>query len=114
MRATKGDPEDVTGERLDFIVEKVTIVAGEFAAAKVRAENEEQFAKERLEHEKELERLRSEVASKTADANARAQEALTARLRHEQDQQEFAMQAAHDARVGVLLSGGWVHGRAPK
>ena len=39
MRATRGDPEDVTPERMPFILEQVKLAAGEFAAGVVREEN---------------------------------------------------------------------------
>ena len=47
MRVSKGDPEDVTAERIPYIMEQIKLAAGEFAAAKVRDE-----AKEALENER--------------------------------------------------------------
>ncbi|WHQ45821.1 hypothetical protein [Alcaligenes faecalis] len=44
MRVSKGDPEDITPERMPFIVEKVKLAAGEFAAAKEREQGEENCA----------------------------------------------------------------------
>ena len=38
MRATHGDPEDVTPERIPFILEQVKLAAGAFAAEAVRSE----------------------------------------------------------------------------
>lgn len=38
MRVTRGDPEDVTPERLPYIIQQVKLAAGEYAAAAVRAE----------------------------------------------------------------------------
>jgi len=86
MRATKGDPEDVTRERLPFILETVKLAAGEFAAARVRAESERQLEEVRLAHNQEMERLRSESAATEAALDSRAREAQDALLQHQQDQ----------------------------
>jgi len=63
MRATLGDPEDVTHARLPFILEKVKIAAGEFAAAKVRAESESQLKFVQEAHEAQIQTLQTERAS---------------------------------------------------
>lgn len=62
MRATKGDPEDVTPERLPFIIEQAKLAAGEFAAAAVRSEIEKNVAAMRLQHEQQVERMQEEAA----------------------------------------------------
>lgn len=80
MRATRADPEDVTPERLPYIIEQVKLAAGEFAAAVAREEGEQKLAAQKieserqlaalkLEHEKKLERMTSENA-RALDATA--------------------------------------------
>lgn len=82
MRATRADPEDVTVERIPYIIEQVKLAAGEFAAAKAReeaaqrlaeqqAENDQQFAAIKDEHKQQLDLL--------VDQNLKSQEA------HERD-----------------------------
>lgn len=61
MRAVRADPEDVTADRLPYILEQVRLGAGEFAAAAVRAEGESQLDALRQSHEQEVARLRAEV-----------------------------------------------------
>lgn len=88
MRATKGDPEDVTSERLPFIVEKVKLAAGEFAAAKVREESEKKLEETRLVHSLELDRLRNE----SAIGQEQAKEVKIALLQQQQDKQQLESQ----------------------
>ncbi|MBE2243934.1 MAG: hypothetical protein IAE86_14345 [Burkholderiaceae bacterium] len=67
MRAVRADPEDVTAERLPYIIEQVRLGAGEFAAATVRAEGAERLAATQRAHEQEVARLLAEAhASKSA------------------------------------------------
>ncbi|MCA8051102.1 V-type ATP synthase subunit E family protein [Burkholderia arboris] len=63
MRVTRGDPEDVTPERLPFIIEKVKLAAGEFAAARVREESEQRTKELNAAHEAENQRIRDEAAA---------------------------------------------------
>lgn len=44
MKATLGDPEDVTPQRMALIIEKVKLAAGEFAASRVREEAQNTLA----------------------------------------------------------------------
>ncbi|WHQ45967.1 hypothetical protein [Alcaligenes faecalis] len=60
MRVSKGDPEDITPERMPFIVEKVKLAAGEFAAAKEREQGEEKLRQLREQAEKESKRIKRE------------------------------------------------------
>jgi hypothetical protein len=60
MRATKGDPEDVTQERLPFIIEKVKLAAGEFAAGKVRTEKDLELEQKHIEYKNNLEIVKQE------------------------------------------------------
>ena len=87
MRATKGDPEDVTQERMPFILEQVKLAAGEFAAAKVRAESEQREADIRRAHDEEIDRLRSEVAARQAVVDDQSRETQFKLLQHEQHHQ---------------------------
>lgn len=70
MRATSGDPEDVTRERLPFIMDQVKLEAGEFAAAKVR----EEAARERLiinaAHATERQALERQIAEAVENKTA--------------------------------------------
>lgn len=66
MRATHGDPEDVTAKRLPFIIEQVKLAAGEYAAAKVREEANQNLEAERRTHELELKRLRDSATLQKA------------------------------------------------
>jgi len=50
MRATRGDPEDVTKGRLPYILEQVKMAAGEYAAGIVRAESEKALEAVRMAH----------------------------------------------------------------
>jgi len=90
MRATRADPEDVTPERLPFIIEQVKLAAGEFAATVAREEGEQKLAAQknqseeqivalRLEHEKLLEQVTSENA-RAQSANAEDVKELRAEL----------------------------------
>lgn len=47
MKATLGDPEDVTPQRMSLILEKVKLAAGEFAAAHARDEAAKELENER-------------------------------------------------------------------
>lgn len=82
MRATRGDPEDVTKERLPYILERVKLEAGEFAAAAVRAEGAKALQDARASHQEELESARQETkavnAVKTAEAEAIRQKLIHA------------------------------------
>ena len=62
MRATRGDPEDVTIDRLPFIIEKVKLAAGEFAAGRAREEGEIAIADLAGKHEIALDQVRADAA----------------------------------------------------
>jgi hypothetical protein len=118
MRATRGDPEDVTPERLPFIIEQVKLAAGEFAAARVREENEQRTKEINATHEAEKQRIRDETAAieamrleeaAAADAALRAQKAQHEELAatHRVLQQELdAKKAADAARTTAILKDG--------
>ena len=89
MRATKGDPEDVTRERLPFILEKVKLAAGEFAAARVREESDRELEEAEFAHKKEVERLRKEADAVRAAHHADTRAAQDVLLQLQQDQQRI-------------------------
>jgi hypothetical protein len=62
MRATKGDPEDVTAGRLPYILESVKLAAGEFAAARVREESERERQKVEAAHAMTAQLMAAELA----------------------------------------------------
>lgn len=123
MRATKGDPEDVTRERLPFILEKVKLAAGEYAAAAVREASERELEEIRLAHEVEIERLRVEAAASQADLDLRAQNAQAELLQSQQEKQRIEQQnaalrttlaaqdAAEEERKKRILRDGFQSGR---
>ena len=82
MRATRGDPEDVTNERIPYILEQVRLAAGEFAAASVRAEGEKALEEARAAHVEELESTRRQAKdiedTKTAEAELVRQKLIQA------------------------------------
>ncbi|CAK0395716.1 Uncharacterised protein [Burkholderia pseudomallei] len=106
MRATRGDPEDVTPERLPFIIEQVKLAAGEYAAARVREENEQRRKEVEEAHETEKQRMRAEAAAiearhhELASKNLMLQEALE------------AQRTANETRIrGILIEGLTAGGR---
>lgn len=101
MRATKGDPEDVTPERLPFIIEQAKLAAGEYAAAAVRSESEKNLAAIRLQHEQEVERMQEEAARERLVLEAQAAATHAARA-----QEQFAQQqvVAHNDALKTALA----------
>lgn len=73
MRATRADPEDVTPERLPFIVEQIKIGAGEFAAARVREEGRIAAESKQAQHDEEVARIMQAAADQSAKASAKAE-----------------------------------------
>lgn len=88
MRATRGDPEDVTKDRLPYILEQVRLAAGEYAASIVRAEGERTLEAARAAHAEEL---ASALKAAKAIEEAKNAEALLA--------QEKLLQAELDSNV---------------
>lgn len=66
MRATHADPEDVTKERLPYIIQQVKLAAGEFAAASVRAESQAELEAIKQTHNEELQQLQTAAAEEKA------------------------------------------------
>ena len=92
MRATRGDPEDVTRERIPFILEQVKLAAGEFAAATVRAESERRLEEIHAAHGNEIERVRKEAEAAHAVLDVQARLAHLALVQQQQDHQALAAQ----------------------
>jgi hypothetical protein len=72
MRATRADPEDVTKERLPYIIEQVKLAAGEFAAQAVREQAEETLNSTKAQFQRDLEA----ITSKAEEEKILAQDAV--------------------------------------
>lgn len=90
MRATRGDPEDVTRERLPYILEQVKMAAGEYAAGIVRAESEKTLEATRTAHAEEIEAIRRQAKSSEDANNAEAEAARKRLLQAELESQALA------------------------
>jgi hypothetical protein len=66
MRATLGDPEDMTPERIPYIIQQVKLAAGEYAAAVVREEAAKDRAALISTHEQQLAAATRSAAAKSA------------------------------------------------
>lgn len=86
MRATRGDPEDVTKERLPFILERVRLAAGEYAAAIVREEAQRELDEANAAHLKEVALLQETAAATHESLHGMVEEARAEILQHRQDQ----------------------------
>ncbi|UUX95488.1 hypothetical protein [Aquabacterium sp. J223] len=96
MRATRGDPEDVTKERLPFILEKVKLAAGDYAAEAERKKAEAAIAAVKAGHAVVVEQL-STAMSAASEAHARDAKLL----REEIERQRLAAES-HEISKGKL------------
>lgn len=113
MRATRADPEDVTPERLPYIIEQVKLAAGEFAAEVARAEAERKLSSQKEESEQQLTELQvaheeqiTRIATDSARAqreNAKGVEKLNAKLA-QRDHDTTQLEGEVDALNQQLLS----------
>ena len=122
MRATRGDPEDMTPERMPFILEKVKLAAGEFAAAVVRAEADRTKELLLTSHAQELEWARQEAEVTDARAKATVREVNANFVSEEIERQALAarnlalqsalhqQQAAEVRRQRHVLRAGFAEG----
>jgi hypothetical protein len=94
MRVTSGDPEDVTQQRLPYILEQVKLAAGEFAAARAREESSRELQKISEAHDKELERIRLEVARNAENLEQVGKDTEATRLQEQQERENLARQNA--------------------
>jgi hypothetical protein len=124
MIATRGDPEDVTKERLPFILEKVTLAAGEFAAAKVREEGEKHLDEVEAEYEKKMALLQAEAEKTQSELSQKISQKSKEALQHELDKAYHIKRAEalaadlaekkaiEDARIRRVLDEGFKAGVA--
>lgn len=118
MRATRGDPEDVTLERLPFILERVKLAAGKFAADEERLQSERHLAKLSAEHAEQVERLRLDSEAERTRRDAESYVTQTALIQEQQDKLALASQneslravlaqsaaAADERRTQILRDG---------
>lgn len=118
MRATRGDPEDVTLERMPFILEQVKLAAGKFAADEERLQSEQHLATLSAEHADQFERLRLDSEIERKQRNNESQVTQTALIQEQQEKLALACQnkslraalaqsaAAEDARRAQILRDG--------
>lgn len=92
MSATRGDPEDVTRDRLPFILEKVKLAAGEFAASLARDEADRLIEELELEHKKEKERLQAEAAATQAHLDEQVRKKEAEVIQQQQDKTALTQQ----------------------
>lgn len=92
MRATRGDPEDVTKERLPFILERVRLGAGEYAAAIEREEAKRQLETATAEHRRTLEQHKTEAVANRQALTDEVKKAHAEILQHRQTQTELESQ----------------------
>lgn len=92
MRATRGDPEDVTADRLPFILESVKLAAGEFAAARVREENVKTIEELGAAHAIEAQRMATELETARTSYEQDRLEADLALKRNEEERTALAAQ----------------------
>ena len=90
MVATRGDPEDVTKERLSFILERVKLAAGEFAAAKAREEAERQQEELEDEYKTKMAKLAADAEQIHESLNEQIRKKAEEALQHEQDKATLA------------------------
>lgn len=91
MRATRADPEDVTPQRLPYILDQVKLAAGQFAAERAREEAREAAEGKEREHE-------AKIAVLTQTAQAAAERAT-------QESSTLAGELAQETLQRVQLEG---------
>jgi hypothetical protein len=96
MRATSGDPEDVTTERLPYIIEKVKLAAGQFAAEKVREEAALELQEKEEAHKAEVERLRMEAETAMQQREQANLEGEAKLLREKNEAEAKLLQEQHE------------------
>ena len=96
MRATCGDPEDVTPERLPYIIEQVKLAAGEFAAQKARQEASLEIQAKEEAHRAEVERLRAESEAMIRQREQARQQVEEKLLREKKEADATLLQEQHE------------------
>ncbi len=90
MVATRGDPEDVTKDRLPFILERVKVAAGEFAAERVREEAERQLEEVEDGYKTKIASLANEAKQIHESLNEQVRKKEEEVIQHEQDKAAIA------------------------
>lgn len=94
MRATLGDPEDVTPQRIPLILERVKLAAGEFAAARVREQSKNEIEAERRRNEEKL--LQVASTNELENKRLKAENVKTAQAFFEEQQRVSALRVEAD------------------
>jgi hypothetical protein len=74
IRATRADPEDVTPQRLPYIIDQVRLGAGEYAAERAREEGRLVAAAKQAEHDAEVAQVRQVASEEVQKAGAQSEE----------------------------------------
>lgn len=92
MRAVSGDPEDVTKDRMPFILEQVKLAAGEFAAARAREEGELRLQERSLAYQAEIDRVSQELIKTEEKFNDDLRVAAAAKLQLHEERERLESQ----------------------
>jgi hypothetical protein len=95
MRVAHADPEDVTKERLPYILEIVKREAGEYAAKAAREEAQARMAQTELEHQKKLGDIEARAVALQVASSERENVAIAAQLQHEHERQGLEREVAN-------------------
>ena len=90
MKATLGDPEDVTPQRMALIIEKVKLAAGEFAASRVREEAQNALTAANTQNLEKISQIQ-DAATQEAE-RARLEKEQSAQAMFEQEQRASALE----------------------
>lgn len=94
MRHTNGDPEDVTPERMPFILEQVKLAAGNFAADAERAKAELELKEVKKNHEADIRQVQQSAEQKQMGLDEQRQEAQRRLIQEQQDKAALESQNA--------------------
>lgn len=100
MRATAGDPEDVTKERLPFIIHEVKLAAGEYAATVVREEKEKEIELVQQKHQEQLIQAEAETQKNEESLKATISEVSMQLLQEQQEKLDLKLK--HEALTVAL------------
>lgn len=118
MQATLGDPEDMTLERIPFLMEKAKLAAGEFAAERVKADSKKELEEsERLaalklestmkQHENEKQKLLEQQKINSQKLFAEQQIAINLNIKAEnyKNELENQVQKEKNRKESILTRG---------
>jgi hypothetical protein len=97
MLATSGDPEDITQERLPFILNQVKLAAGAFAALEERKKADAQLAAQEKLAQEQIEKLAAEKRAAELHSEAEIRKAKEAAEKIDAELNKTKMQAGADA-----------------